>query len=60
MAKTAYLPSAFCVRCGKVAVVKRVQRAARRYVEAKCHGETKEIEFADAPNQEVRLWGPKP
>lgn len=57
-----YMPRVFCVECGKPATnVFRIHesKSNRRYIIVRCHGERQEIEFADQPNTEVRLWDKK-
>lgn len=57
-----YIPSVVCEKCGKPAKVSRIfdPKSKRRYCEAKCHGQTAQIDFVGEPGMTVALWGKPP
>jgi hypothetical protein len=60
-----YIPAVTCAKCGPHAKVD-VQRVyepspsgGRRFIRAKCHGESVELPFADDPGAEVKAFEAK-
>jgi hypothetical protein len=62
MGAVKYIPQVACVKCDKpVTDVRRVfspEGGGRRYIEARCHGETVELSFADDTETVVKVFAP--
>ncbi len=59
-----YIPAVTCLKCNKPIVdVQRVYEPSpsggRRFIRAKCHGESVELPFADDPGAEVKAFEAK-